>query len=63
MTRSGLHCHHVADRKVEMGGVAEKSFAGILELHFHKLVVGHASGHVGQPVVAMQFATGRYLAA
>ena len=63
MSGRGLYSDNVAGREIKMSGIAEESLAGVFELYFHELVVSHASRYVGKPVVAVEFASGRFLAA
>ena len=58
-----LYSDNVAGREIKMSCIAEESLSGVFELHFHKLVVSHASRDVGQPVVAVEFTPRRFLAA
>ncbi len=58
VARRGLDSHHVADGQVNVGRVLVIPFSGILELDLDHVIVGIATGNVGQIVEAVQLASG-----
>ena len=53
----GFNSDNVADREWQMERVAVESFPGVLELYFNNVETRLMAGNVGQPVVAVQFAS------
>ena len=54
MARVGLHGHDVALVEVQVVHVVVVTFAGVLELHFHKVGALGVARHVGKPVVGVE---------
>ena len=63
MPRGGLDSNEVAWTERQVGGIAEISLAGILELHFHNVACRLVAGYVGKPVEAVKLATAAVAAA
>ncbi len=58
VARSGFHCHHVAYREVDAGGVAVEALTGVFKYHLNERTLGHGAGNVGKPIVAVELTSG-----